>query len=211
MIFELLNKLIQEINEIENIDKKIDIINEVRKKIHEISPLKNHPVDFVFWEKSENVEGNEYNPNHVDKINMKLLKISIKEDGYTMPIVSNREENIIRIVDGFHRRKAERMNKEISESTFGRIPLTQIRKDKRDIKNRMSSTIRHNRARGVHEIELMSKLVVELVQLGWNDIEIAEQLGMNIDEVLRLKQISGIAGIFENLDYSMSWEFKELE
>jgi ParB-like chromosome segregation protein Spo0J len=210
-ILALTEELIDEIKKINNIDDKINIINKIRYMIHKISPLNNHPVDFVKWVKSDNIEGNKYNPNYVDKKNMQLLKISIKEDGYTMPIVGNEENNKIKIVDGFHRRKAERMDKKISKSTYGRIPVTQIRENKRDIKNRMSSTIRHNRARGVHEIELMSNLVVELVQKGWSDIEIANQLGMNADEVLRLKQISGIAEIFKDLNYSMSWEFKELK
>lgn len=211
MINNILKQLIKEVESIKDINEKISVINDIREKIHNISPLKNHPVDFVKWVKSTNVEGNEYNPNHVDKTNMTLLIHSIEEDGYTMPIVTNPEENIIKIVDGFHRRKSERTSEKISKSTYGYLPTTIIREEKRDVKNRMASTIRHNRARGVHQIESMSEIIVDMVKEGWSDMEIAKHLGMNSDEVLRLKQLSGIAEIFENLDYTNSWEFKEIK
>jgi ParB-like chromosome segregation protein Spo0J len=173
--------------------------------IHEVSPLKHHPVDFVAWEKSERIEGNEYNPNSVAPPEMALLITSIEEDGYTMPIVSNPEEDKIRIVDGFHRRQSERKSKKISESTFGRLPLSFIREDHRELDNRMASTIRHNRARGSHDIDLMSNIVSELIQIGKTDTWIAKHIGMDMDEILRLKQLTGIASLFANNEFSKSW------
>lgn len=203
----LLSDLKEELSLINNDDDKIDMLNYVRKEIHEVSPLKHHPVDCVLWEKSENIEGNEYNPNSVAPPEMRLLIDSIIEDGYTMPIVTfpNANNEIIKIVDGFHRRKSERTNKEISQSTKGRIPLTHIRKSQEDVGNRMASTIRHNRARGTHNIELMSNIVAELVEIGKGDAWICKHIGMSADELLRLKQITGLASMFKDHDYSNSW------
>ena len=153
--------------------------------------------------KISDVDPNEYNPNKVDKQNMFLLKLSILEDGLTMPIVviQNKETLRYSIIDGFHRYT---IMKNLKQEFIGAVIL------EKDIKERMAATVRHNRARGVHQIELMSNMVVSLVQLGWNDINIAKHLGMDADEVLRLKQLSGISEIFKDLDYTMSWEFKEL-
>lgn len=198
------------ISEIEDNDEKIETLNYVRTELHSVSPLKHHPVDLVVWEKSENVEANEYNPNSVAPPEMELLKRSIIEDGYTMPIVSFKED-FIKIVDGFHRRQSERNNKEISKSTFGRIPLTNVRKSQYDASNRMASTIRHNRARGTHNIELMSNIVSELVEMGKGDYWICKHIGMSADELLRLKQITGLAALFKNADFSNSWEITEKE
>lgn len=209
-IEEMCDEIKDRLRKIEDPDKKISVLNEIRKSLSEESPLRHHPVDCVLWVKTDTIEGNDYNPNHVDRQNMKLLIHSIEEDGYTMPIVGCPEYDIIRIVDGFHRRKSILTSKKISESTNNHVPVSLIRDEKKDLKNRMASTVRHNRARGVHHIESMSDMVVDLIQDGWGDSEIALHLGMDADEVLRLKQTSGISGIFENLNYSQSWEFKEV-
>jgi hypothetical protein len=201
----LADQLAAEINGIDDVDSKIDVLNEVRKTLHNVSPLKHHPVDCVFWEKSSNVEANEYNPNAVAPPEMALLRQSIVEDGYTMPIVAYRGE-IIKIVDGFHRRQTERNNPEVSASTFGRVPLTQIRTSQEGQGERMASTIRHNRARGSHNIELMSTIVAELVEMGKGDRWICQHLGMTADELLRMKQITGLAALFQNDSFSKSWE-----
>lgn len=201
----LANQLAEEINGIGDVDSKIDVLNEVRKTLHNVSPLKHHPVDCVFWEKSSNVEANEYNPNAVAPPEMALLRQSIVEDGYTMPIVAYRGETI-KIVDGFHRRQTERNNPEVSASTFGRVPLTQIRTSQEGQGERMASTIRHNRARGSHNIELMSTIVAELVEMGKGDRWICQHLGMTADELLRMKQITGLAALFQNDSFSKSWE-----
>jgi ParB-like chromosome segregation protein Spo0J len=201
----LADQLAEKINAIDDVDSKIDVLNEVRKTLHNVSPLKHHPVDCVFWEKSSNVEANEYNPNAVAPPEMALLRQSIVEDGYTMPIVAYRGETI-KIVDGFHRRQTERNNPEVSASTFGRVPLTQIRTSQEGQGERMASTIRHNRARGSHNIELMSTIVAELVEMGKGDRWICQHLGMTADELLRMKQITGLAALFQNDSFSKSWE-----
>jgi ParB-like chromosome segregation protein Spo0J len=220
-IVEALAVLTTAIEAAPDVDAQIDLLNFIRGQLHAVSPLRHHPVDLVVWERAANLEANDYNPNHVDRRNMELLRHSIREDGYTMPIVTSEEQipaeaggaprTAIKIVDGYHRRKAERSDNLISRSTYGRIPRTQIRNEKRDLKSRMASTVRHNRARGVHGVEPMSYLVVELVQLGWSDAQIALHLGMEADEVLRLKQVSGIAEIFQHLEYTASWTFQELD
>lgn len=204
-IHQLAKELAEAIAGLDGVDNKIETLNQVRYTLHEVSPMKHHPVDYVYWEKSENVEANEYNPNAVAPPEMELLKRSIVEDGYTMPIVAYRD-GVIKIVDGFHRRQTERNNQEVSESTYGRVPLTQIRKTQASTGDRMASTIRHNRARGVHNIELMSSIVAELVEMGKGDAWICKHIGMSADELLRLKQITGLAALFQNQSFSQSWE-----
>jgi ParB-like chromosome segregation protein Spo0J len=204
-----IKKLIEEVCNIiseQSQDQKIDILNDVRKMLHEVSPLKHHPVDFVAWVKSDDVEANEYNPNAVAPPEMELLYQSILNDGYTMPIVSYKESEKIRIVDGFHRRETERRNIDISSSTLGRVPVTNIRNEQGSTSDRMASTIRHNRARGSHNIELMSQIVSELVEMGKGDPWICKHIGMSPDELLRMKQITGLASLFLNKDFSDSWE-----
>lgn len=205
-IRELTSELRELINDIPDRDEKVDTLNYVRSELHSVSPLKHHPVDYVFWAKSEKVEANEYNPNAVAPPEMQLLYESISNDGYTMPIVSFNDTDVIRIVDGFHRRETERRNPDISASTLGYLPLTSIRDTQKDSSNRMASTIRHNRARGSHNIELMSQIVSELVEMGKGDAWICKHIGMSIDELLRLKQITGLASLFLNKDFSESWE-----
>lgn len=187
-------------------DDMVTMLNHIRKELHSVSPLKHHPVDCVLWVKSEDVEANEYNPNAVAPPEMKLLYESILNDGYTMPIVSFKDTSTIRIVDGFHRRETEKRNPDISESTLGYIPITTIRDTQTGASDRMASTIRHNRARGSHNIELMSQIVTELVEMGKGDPWICKHIGMSPDELLRMKQITGLASLFTNKDFSQSWE-----
>lgn len=148
----------------------------------------------------EKVVANDYNPNKVASPEMKLLKKSIEEDGYTQPIVTiyDEEKDIYIVVDGFHRYRCAKEYWDLKE-----IPCTVIEKD---IKNRMASTIRHNRARGTHQIKDMSILVADLYKMGWDDAEICKQLGMELDEVIRLKQITGLKEAFANHEFSKSWE-----
>ncbi|WP_288210177.1 ParB N-terminal domain-containing protein [Dysgonomonas mossii] len=168
--------------------------------------MSHQPVDFVAWEKTEQVEANEYNPNSVAPPEMKLLITSIEEDGYTMPVVTSPEECIYRIVDGFHRRQAERCSQNISRDTFGRLPVTFIRESGRDLDSRMASTVRHNRARGSHDIDLMSNIVRELVSMGRSPAWISKHVGMDMDEILRLKQLTGLAALFADKDFSLGKE-----
>lgn len=153
----------------------------------------------------EKIKANSYNPNIVAPPEMKLLYKSIKEDGYTMPIVCYYLEEIDRyeIVDGYHRYRTILEHKDIYEREEGCLPVSVIEKP---ISDRMASTIRHNRARGSHNIELMVNIVAELVESGMSDKWIMSNIGMDADELLRLKQISGLAALFKDKEFSKSWE-----
>ncbi|WP_142415383.1 IbrB-like domain-containing protein [Hathewaya massiliensis] len=153
----------------------------------------------------EKIKANEYNPNHVAGPEMKLLYDSIKEDGYTMPIVCyyDTETDTYIVVDGFHRRQIILNHKDIYERENGMLPVSIINKNLGD---RMASTIRHNRARGSHDVDLMSNIVAELHEMGRTDTWIAKHLGMDLDEILRLKQITGLASLFKDKEFSKSWE-----
>jgi len=152
----------------------------------------------------EKLRANEYNPNKVAPPEMELLYHSIKEDGYTMPIVvyHREDEDVYEIVDGFHRYSIILQYKDIYERENGLLPCSVIEKP---ISERMASTIRHNRARGSHDVDLMSNIVAELVELGKSDFWISKYLGMSRDEILRLKQVTGIAALFKDQEFSKSW------
>lgn len=153
----------------------------------------------------EKIQANAYNPNHVAPPEMNLLYKSILEDGYTMPIVCYylKEEDKYEIVDGFHRYRTMLEHKDIYERENGCLPVVVIDKD---LSNRMASTIRHNRARGTHSIELMTNIVADLVESGMSDAWIMKNIGMDAEELLRLKQISGLAALFKDKDFSKGWE-----
>jgi ParB-like chromosome segregation protein Spo0J len=153
----------------------------------------------------EKIRANSYNPNHVAPPEMKLLEISVWEDGYTMPIVCYyiKEEDIYEIVDGYHRYTVMLTSDRVREREHGRLPVVVIDKN---LDNRMASTIRHNRARGVHSVELMSNIVGELTKAGMSDGWIMRHIGMDKEELLRLKQITGLAELFANKDFSEAWK-----
>lgn len=153
----------------------------------------------------EKIQANSYNPNSVAPPEMKLLYKSILEDGYTMPIVCYYLSEIDKyeIVDGFHRYTIMKTHKDIFDRENGMLPIVVIDKDE---SNRMASTIRHNRARGTHSIELMTNIVSELTKAGMSDAWIMKNIGMDADEILRLKQLSGIAELFKDKEFSKSWE-----
>lgn len=153
----------------------------------------------------EKIQANSYNPNAVAPPEMKLLYRSIKEDGYTMPIVCYYidNEDKYEIVDGFHRYQVMKNHKDIYDRENGKMPVVVIQKDE---SNRMASTIRHNRARGTHDIDLMVNIVGELTKSGMSDAWIMKHIGMDADELLRLKQISGLADLFKDKEFSKSWE-----
>lgn len=153
----------------------------------------------------EKIQANSYNPNSVAPPEMKLLYQSIKEDGYTMPVVCYYLKDVdkFEIVDGFHRYTIMKTHKDIFERENGCLPVVVIDKDEN---NRVASTIRHNRARGSHSIELMTNIVSELVKSGMGDDWILKQIGMDADELLRLKQLSGLAELFRNREFSNSKE-----
>lgn len=188
-------------------DLRIEAINELKKMLHAVSPFKAEPVDCVLWVKNEKVHGNQYNPNIVFKPEMQLLETSIVNDGYTQPLVTWEEESRDReVVDGFHRHLVGKNCEQVRERVRGYLPVVTINEGHASLSDRMASTIRHNRARGTHNIELMSTIVAELVEMGKGDRWIAQHLGMSPDELLRLKQITGVAALFLNRDFSDSWE-----
>ena len=152
----------------------------------------------------EKIQANSYNPNSVAPPEMKLLYQSIKEDGYTMPIVCYylEDQDKYEIVDGYHRYTTMVLHKDIYDREEGCLPVSVIDKP---ISDRMASTIRHNRARGSHSIELMTNIVAELVEAGMSDAWILKNIGMDADELLRLKQISGLAALFKDKEFSKSW------
>ena len=163
------------------------------------------PVYHVISGPIEKIVSNTYNPNSVAPPEMKLLYDSIKEDGYTMPIVCYyvKEKDIYVIVDGFHRYRVMLDYPDIREREGGMLPVSVINKT---LDNRMASTIRHNRARGTHQIIDMSKIVIDLSNNGWTDKQISKHLGMELDEIIRLKQVSGLKEAFANHIFSKSWE-----
>lgn len=163
------------------------------------------PVYKVIAVPIEKVVANDYNPNIVAPPEMALLELSIWEDGYTMPCVCYYmpEKDQYELVDGYHRYLVLKTSRRIYEREKGLLPVTVIEKD---ISNRMASTIRHNRARGTHSVELMSHIVSELTKAGMSDQWIIKNIGMDKDELLRLKQISGLAALFANKEFSVSEE-----
>ena len=172
-----------------------------------MSDFSEHPVSEVKWVDINKVEPNDYNPNSVAGTEMSLLYTSIKHDGYTQPIVTiyDEEKNKYIIVDGFHRYFICKTNKDIQESTNGHVPIVVIKKD---INERMASTVRHNRARGAHSVTGMSQMVFSMLDNGWADAEICNHLGMSADELLRLKHITGFSKLFKDAEYNKTWTTK---
>jgi len=205
----LISEHIAEINKLP-LDKKIEAINELRIKLHSISPFATEPVDCVIWVKSEDVHANDYNPNSVAPPEMELLKKSISSDGYTQPIVAMPDENgKYEVIDGFHRHRCGKEDLDIQKRINGYLPLVRIRSDRTDKTDRMAATIRHNRARGKHRVEAMSDIVVDLKKRNWSDDRISRELGMEADEVLRLCQLSGLSELFNDQEFSQSWDIEE--
>lgn len=196
------------IEEIKSLDteERIKAINELKTALKEISPFQNEPVDCVQWVKSDLVIANDYNPNTVAPPEMELLHTSIQEDGYTQPIVVYQHDGIYEVVDGFHRNRVGKECKDIAERIHGYLPVTIINDERHDKADRIASTIRHNRARGKHRVDAMSNIVLDLRKRNWSDKKIAKELGMDADEVLRLAQITGLAEMFSDREFSEAWE-----
>jgi len=185
-------------------ERRRAIIDAVQRMLHAHSPQAHHPVDRVLWVPLEQVDPNDYNPNSVARTEMALLATSIRHDGYTQPIVTIYDPDTDRytIVDGFHRYFTMRTDQAIFNATGGMLPIVVIDKDPND---RMASTIRHNRARGKHSITGMSNMVFQLLDNGWEDHAICNELGMSPEELLRLKHITGFSKLFADVEYRRSW------
>lgn len=191
-----------------DVDSAAEAVNTLREAIAEHSPFKDEPVDFVQWVKSDDVHANDYNPNVVAPPEMELLRLSIAADGYTQPIVTmpDGESEERTVIDGFHRNRVGKECDDVRKRVHGYLPVVTIRGDRRGRNDRIASTIRHNRARGKHRIDAMSEIVVELKRRNWSDERVAKELGMDPDEVLRLCQLTGLAELFNDSDFSRSWE-----
>lgn len=186
--------------------EQIDAINMMRTELNAISPFIGEPVDCVQWVKADRVIANDYNPNSVAPPEMELLRLSVAADGYTQPIVVYPEDEVLTVVDGFHRTRVGKECKDVATRLHGYLPVVIIKPSQGDRGDRIASTIRHNRARGKHRIDAMADIVVELKRRNWSDEKIGKQLGMDSDEVLRLTQITGLAEMFSDRSFSEAWE-----
>lgn len=190
-------------------DERVEAINNIKVALHEVSPFKDEPVDCVLWVKNDEIVANDYNPNSVAPPEMALLETSIMEDGYTQPIVTFPREDAIEVVDGFHRNRVGKESELVRARVKGYLPIVKIKPSQEGVDNRMAATIRHNRARGKHKVESMSEIVLELKRRNWSDKKIADKLGMDQDEILRLTQIGGIAEMFSDHEFNEAWEVGE--
>jgi ParB-like chromosome segregation protein Spo0J len=188
-------------------DQRIDAINAIRLALHGLSPMQREPVDCVLWVRAEQLHANDYNPNSVAPPEMRLLQLSIMADGYTQPIVSWPDgADSFEVVDGFHRNRVGREVEAVRRRVMGRLPIAVINADRTSKEDRIASTVRHNRARGKHAVDAMAEIVVDLTRRNWSEERIAKELGMDADEVLRLKQITGLAELFADRQFSEAWE-----
>lgn len=190
------------------IAERVMALNTIRRALHAVSPFAGEPVDCVEWIASESVSANDYNPNTVAPPEMRLLELSITADGYTQPIVTFTEGNGRETVDGFHRGRIGKECRPIRERLHGYLPVVTINQERGSREDRMAATVRHNRARGKHGVDAMSKMVAELARKGWDSAKIAKELGMEADEVLRLRQITGFADLFKDREFSEAWSAK---
>ena len=200
-----IDQVIQEISVLQ-LAEKIAAINDIKRKLHDVSPFKDEPVDCVTWVPHGNVTANEYNPNKVAPPEMELLEVSIVNDGYTQPIVTWAKGDAHEVVDGFHRSRVGKESKLVAQRVQGYLPVVEIRKEQQGKNDRIASTIRHNRARGKHQVDAMSEIVLELKNRNWTNKRIAKELGMDEDEILRLCQITGLEHLFTDHDFSRAWE-----
>lgn len=187
----------------------LPVIEALRDVLAALSPLSGQPVDRVRWVPVEEVEPNDYNPNSVASKEMGLLYTSIAHDGYTQPIVTiyDPERRKYVIVDGFHRYHVGRSKPDIRDRNRGLLPIVVIEKGMND---RMAATVRHNRARGEHSIGGMGKLVFSMLDGGWSDADICNEIGLEPEELLKLKHITGFSALFKDAEYSRAWETKRM-
>lgn len=166
------------------------------------------PVSKVIWVDINKVQANDYNPNSVATSEMRLLYTSILQDGFTQPVVTIYDKDLDKyiIIDGFHRYLVMLGNKDISERTDNKLPIVVLKKS---VSERMASTVRHNRARGKHSVAGMSNLVFSMLDAGSSNEDICKELGMEADELLRLKHITGFSKLFEDAEYKKSWVTKQ--
>ncbi|EBQ8208585.1 ParB-like nuclease domain-containing protein [Salmonella enterica subsp. houtenae] len=178
-------------------------LNAIRTRLHALSPFCHEPVDCVLWLPAGKVRANEYNPNVMAPAEQRLLHMSLLTEGYTQPVVVAQAGRGYSVVDGYHRMQLGKHKPRLRERLKGYLPVVLVHET--DEAERRAATVRHNRARGQHAVTAMSDLVRDLARLGWEDGRIAKELGMDADEVLRLKQISGLAEMFGEGTFSEAW------
>ena len=205
---ENVDEIINQLKEMD-IDERIESINYIKQRMKDISPFNYEPVECVKWVKQELVQQNDYNPNVVAPPEMELLHTSIKEDGYTQPIVVWENNGKYEVVDGFHRNRVGKEYEDIRTRVKGYLPVVVINENRNDKGDRIASTIRHNRARGKHTIDGMSQIVVDLKRRNWTDKRISKELGLDQDEILRLSQVYGLSEMFQDEEFSEAWEVNE--
>lgn len=181
--------------------ERVAIYNELVRMAAELVDLP-HPATCPQLVPVDDVHGNDYNPNKVAPPEMRLLQLSIAKDGLTMPVVVAQEKGYV-VVDGFHRTSCAKSVATIRKSLGGYLPVVTLQKD---LEDRITATVRHNMARGTHQVELSAKLVTMLKKHNWTNERIGKELGMDADEVLRLKQITGLAEAFSDREFSRAWE-----
>lgn len=203
------------------IDDQVEALNRIRIILHEAGPFASEPVDRVLWVKNKTIKPNDYNPNNVAPPEMRLLNHSIDENGFAFPVAAWNKDvaspngrdltAVLRpnatnvVVDGEHRSRVGKQKK-YKERMHGYTPIAVIKTDRSDEAALIAATIEFNRARGVHAVVPMKEIVEKLLRLGWTDDRIAKELGMDADEVLRYKQIAGVAHLYRNEPYSRAWE-----
>lgn len=185
-------------------DERLAKLSEIRQALNRISPVNMHPIDFVQWVHIDRVTPNDYNPNSVARTEMGLLYTSISHDGYTQPVVTVYDpvNDKFVIVDGFHRYYTMKTNSDIYATTGGFLPIVVIDKSMND---RMAATVRHNRARGSHSVAGMGNLVFSMLDNGWAQTDICNELGMDAEEVLRLQHVTGFSKLFADVEYKRAW------
>ncbi|MEO3989577.1 IbrB-like domain-containing protein [Pseudocitrobacter cyperus] len=190
-------------------ESRVEAINQLRLALHALSPFKDQPADCVLWVKEEQVKPNDYNPNNMAPPEKRLLQKSLEADGFTQPIVvMDKYDNQFEIVDGYHRYALSGGKAALKKQFNGYLPIARLENRSSGLPSRMAATIRHNRARGRHQVRAMSDIVLELSRLGWGDDRIGKELGMDSDEVLRLKQINGLLEMFGDRQFSQAWTVK---
>ncbi|MBN1361803.1 MAG: ParB N-terminal domain-containing protein [Sedimentisphaerales bacterium] len=199
-IVEGLDPIIQEIEALPFADQ-VEALNRIRARLHEVSPFRDEPVDLVLWVPRDRVRPNHWNPNVVYKPEMALLIHSVDVDHYTQPVVTHHNDDGWVVTDGEHRYKVGNMPR-FARRLHDYLPVTVT--DTRTEEEHMASCIRHNRARGAHKLTGMSLIVDAMIQAGWTDDRIAEALGMDADEILRMRQVGGVAATY-NRPYNRAW------
>jgi ParB-like chromosome segregation protein Spo0J len=185
--------------------QQVEALNRLRTMLHEAGPFAAEPVDCVIWAPADDVRPNDYNPNAVAPPEMRLLRHSIRADGYTQPVVAWRDGDALGVVDGEHRSRVGKEDAAVRRRVHGYLPVAVVNHGRTAARDRMAATIRHNRARGVHGVMPMADIVAAMLREGWADDEIARELGMDADEVLRFKQQVALPELFRQGEYSAAW------